>query len=154
MTKVRILATGPEFVKKGFRGTGPVIEETIRDAKKEIQILAYVISPHALKILNMLEDSLQRGIKVKIVLNKFSDHEPEIKQKLTRMKKQYELFEMVDFHRTAGDLHAKVLVADRKIAVIGSANFSWGGMAKNYEIGVIFEDEAAWELSKLIDDLA
>ena len=48
MNKVRVLATGPEFLKYGIRGTGPVIEEMIKNSEKEIQIMAYIIShmPH------------------------------------------------------------------------------------------------------------
>lgn len=51
-------------------------------------------------------------------------------------------------------LHAKVVVVDRKKAVLGSANFSWGGMAAHYEIGVLLEGDEAWTLSKLVDDVA
>jgi len=51
-------------------------------------------------------------------------------------------------------LHAKVVVVDRKKAVLGSANFSWGGMASHYEIGVFLEGDEAWTLGKLVDDVA
>ncbi len=51
-------------------------------------------------------------------------------------------------------LHAKVIVADRKKAVLGSANFSWGGMSAHYEIGVLLEGKDAWTLSKLVDEVA
>ena len=50
-------------------------------------------------------------------------------------------------------LHAKVIVVDRKGAVIGSANFSWGGMVANYEVGVLIDGYEAWKMAKLIDEL-
>lgn len=51
-------------------------------------------------------------------------------------------------------LHAKVVVVDREKAVLGSANFSWGGMSAHYEVGVLLEGPEAWTLSKLVDDVA
>jgi phosphatidylserine/phosphatidylglycerophosphate/cardiolipin synthase-like enzyme len=51
-------------------------------------------------------------------------------------------------------LHAKVIVADRKKAILGSANFSWGGMSSHYEIGVLLEGKDAWTLSELVDEIA
>lgn len=51
-------------------------------------------------------------------------------------------------------LHAKVVVVDRKKAILGSANFSWGGMAAHYEIGIFLEGDEAWTLSKLVDNVA
>lgn len=53
-----------------------------------------------------------------------------------------------------GPLHAKVLVADRKSAVVGSANLSWGGMVTNNEVALLVQDNSAWTLASLIDRLA
>ena len=53
-----------------------------------------------------------------------------------------------------GDLHAKVLVADREAAVIGSANMSRRGMAGNIEIGVLIRDGSCWKLADMIDGMA
>lgn len=155
MNKINILATGHEFLKEGIRGTGPVIEELIEEAKNEIQMMAFVISPRAERILNLLEDALSRGIKMTLIINYLSEHEESVKQRFSLMRKKYPQLKIVDFQRPEGNqLHAKVLVVDRKKAVLGSANFSIGGMTKNYEIGVMVEGDAAWKLGKLIDDLS
>ena len=155
MNKVQILATGPEFLKDGIRGTGPVIEEIIKNSEKEIQILAYVISHHASKFLDLLELALKREIKITIILNKFEKHDVKIKKKIKKMQKLYRKFTIIDFTGSTRnpDLHAKVIVVDRKNAIIGSANFSWHGMTGNYEIGVYLEGDSAWKLGKLIDDM-
>jgi len=39
-------------------------------------------------------------------------------------------------------LHAKVLVADGYEVLVGSANPTFGGMVKNYEIGLLVDDVA------------
>ena len=51
-------------------------------------------------------------------------------------------------------VHGKVIMADRNTAVVGSANFSWRGMATNYEVSVLLEGKEAWTLSKIVDRLA
>jgi hypothetical protein len=38
--------------------------------------------------------------------------------------------------RKKRQLHAKVVTADRKTVVVGSANLSWGCMYSNYEVGL------------------
>ena len=154
MNKVQILATGPEFLKDGIRGTGPVMEEMIKNSEKEIQIMAYVISSHAYKFLDLLESALKREVKITVILNKFEKHNDKIKEKIKKMQKLYRRFIIIDFTGTRNqDLHAKVIVADRKTAIIGSANFSWHGMTSNYEIGVHLEGDSAWKLGKIIDDM-
>lgn len=154
MNEVRFLATGQKFIKEGVRGTEPVIEELIKDAEKEIQILAYVISQHAKKMLELLENALSRGVRVTLVINNFQSQEREIRDRLSSLSREFEHMKVVSFEdQDGGELHAKVLVMDRKKAVIGSANFSWHGMKKNYEVGVIVEGESVWKLAKLIDDL-
>ena len=41
-------------------------------------------------------------------------------------------------HRSAGAaLHAKILVVDRRLALVGSANFTGRGMESNLECGIL-----------------
>ncbi|MGH7900681.1 MAG: phospholipase D-like domain-containing protein [Thermodesulfobacteriota bacterium] len=154
MKDIQILATGPAFIKEGIRGTEPVIEDLLRQAQNEIQIMAYLFSPNAKKILKLIEKALARGIKTTIIVNKLELHDERIKKHLSRLKDEFSHLKIIDFKdKKGGQLHAKVLVVDRKKAVLGSANFSWGGMTKNYEIGVLVEGQPAWKLAKLVDDL-
>ncbi|HXG23887.1 MAG TPA: phospholipase D-like domain-containing protein [Chthonomonadales bacterium] len=59
---------------------------------------------------------------------------------------------IVDFALAGyGLLHAKVIVIDRRQAIVGSANLTAGGLGKNHEIAVLVEGEVAWEIASLID---
>lgn len=49
-------------------------------------------------------------------------------------------------------LHAKVFVADKSVALVTSANFTNGGLWKNYEYGVIIKGEEA--VKTIIDDIS
>lgn len=154
MSDIQILGTGSRLVKMGMRGTGPVIEDMIKNSKSEIHIAAYSITPHARKIIKMINDALERGIKVTIVVNHLEKQGNEIRRIFKRMEGSYPYLKIKNFKPTNGDLHAKVIITDRQNAVIGSANFSFGGMARNYEIGVKIKGKDAWRLAKIIDHLA
>ena len=55
-------------------------------------------------------------------------------------------------------LHAKVIVVDEyrdtAKAIVGSANFSWGGLANHYEVGTYVEGEQAKTLGQMILSVA
>src|SRR6185437_13920833 len=108
MTDIQILATGSEFIGEGVRGTGQVIEELIHQAKNEIQIMAYLFTESG-KVMPLLEKSLQKGIKVTIVINDLKNQDAEIKKKIATMGKEFSNLKVVDFLKPKGEqLHAKL----------------------------------------------
>jgi hypothetical protein len=50
-----------------------------------------------------------------------------------------------------GKLHAKVYIADRRVALVTSANLTLGGLWENYEYGVVLRD--ATLVSRIVDDV-
>ncbi len=155
MTQIDVMATGPELLKRGMRGIEPVVEEIMMQAQSEIQMAAYMITPSASPLLNLIEQAAQRGIKISIVINDFSSQDETIKGRLEALSKIFPHVRIFNFVNPENkQLHAKVIVVDRKKAVVGSANFSWGGMYSNYEVGLLVEGEPAWKLGKIIDILS
>jgi cardiolipin synthase len=119
--KVEILVTGPELVGKGIRGIEPVIEEIINEASSEIHIMVYLLKPSALKILKLLERAAERGVRVSMVINNLGIQDPRVVAMLRSIAQRFPHFKVVDFRDPRGaQLHAKVIVADRKRAVVGS----------------------------------
>jgi len=51
-------------------------------------------------------------------------------------------------------LHAKLIVVDRSIALVGSSNLSWKGLILNHELAVLIEGPTAAKVGNLIDVLA
>ncbi len=154
MTKVQILVTGSRLISEGVRAIEPVLEEIITQAEKEIHIMAYMITPSALPILSLIEKVAARGVRVTILVNNFQSQNPVIVSKLSAIEGEFphvKIFDFTDLEN--GQLHAKVIVADRRSAIIGSANLSWGGMFSNYEVGLLVEGDAAWKLAEIIDTL-
>ncbi|MDR2720581.1 MAG: phospholipase D-like domain-containing protein [Nitrososphaerota archaeon] len=151
MTGAEIIGTNPDFIKMGIRGMEPTIEEIIRSATSELQVIAYVFTPQAIEILNLIERAAEAGIRVTIVVNNLSNQNPLIQEKLRKIA-LIENARIVDFvHEKKRQLHAKVIIADRKVALVGSANFTWGGLYSNYEVGIKVEGEAAWKLAEMTD---
>jgi phosphatidylserine/phosphatidylglycerophosphate/cardiolipin synthase-like enzyme len=156
MENIKILGTGLEFIRSGIRGIEPVIEELIENAKKEIHIMAYVFTPPAIYLLKLLEHKAEMGITIKLVINDVNSQGELIASSIRSLSSRFfPLVTVTDFADLTGkQLHAKVLVADRRRAVIGSANLTWRGMVHNYEIGVLVEGKAAWEMASIIDQFA
>ena len=155
MTESQILATGAGMIGGGIRGTGSAIRELIEEAESEIHILAYAMTEEAIPIIRLLESGLERGLGIALVINRLDGQDRRIAAMLRSMNRRHGGFTLGSFEDPGGwDLHAKVLVQDRRTAVIGSANISWRGMEKNIEIGVLVRDGSAWRLSSVIDDLA
>jgi len=155
VTRIEILATGPELLKKGIRGIEPVMEELIADAVSEVQILVYVFTPQAIHVLNLIRKAAERGVRVTMVVNSLESQHEEIRRELGLLASRYPHMKIISFMGSGNrQLHAKIIVADRKKAVVGSANFSWGGMYANYEVGLLVEGEIAWKLADIVDSLS
>ncbi len=153
MNRIEIIATGPEFIRDGIRGYEATIEELINHAEKEIHAVFYVISIHALRFIRLMKKKAEQGVKVNLVVNSLNELQDEVKEYLMEIQKRLAgIFQIISFHDLKNsDIHAKVLIVDRKKVLIGSANLSWGGITTNYEIGVMIEGEVAWSVAKLID---
>ena len=124
-------------------------------ARQDLHLLAYVMTSGALPLVKLIEDALSRGVKVTIVVNKSPDQDVGLRSELDALVQQFPHAGVRYYQDPDGSqLHAKVLVADRKQAVIGSANYSWGGLIANHEIGVLLKGKQAWELAAMIDSLA
>jgi len=71
---------------------------------------------------------------------------------ISDLYKMSEIYHNLRLHAMEdGVLHAKVMVVDYKHTLIGSANLTFGGMVKNYELGVLIDSpEVASEVINII----
>jgi cardiolipin synthase len=153
--KVEIIATGPELIKRGIRGIEPILEEMINSAINEIQIMTYLLTPSSMHILELLEHAAEKGVKIILLVNNVKTQDECIVSRLRLLSEKFHHVKVMNFRDPEGkQLHAKVIVVDRKRAIVGSANLSWGGMYLNYEIGLFVEGEPAWQLAAIVDLLS
>jgi Phosphatidylserine/phosphatidylglycerophosphate/cardiolipin synthases and related enzymes len=154
MSEVDLLATGYGLTGGGVRAIAPVLEDLISEASTEVQAIAYLIAPSAAPLINLIEKAAKRGVAVTLVVNRLANQNQRVQMKLRSLARDVPHFQVHDFNLPDQEIHAKVVVADRKRAVVGSANLSWGGMYGNYEIGLLVGGEVAWKLATLIDRIA
>ena len=152
-TDIQILVTGSRFTGRGFRAIEPVMEELIQSAREEIHIAAYLCTPSATGLLGLLEDALERGVRVTAIIDNLAQQPREVSAKLQLMAARFSDMRLRNFCSPGGHLHAKVLVTDRKAAVMGSANLTWGGLVANHELALLISGDTAWHLASLLDAL-
>jgi phosphatidylserine/phosphatidylglycerophosphate/cardiolipin synthase-like enzyme len=151
--KITLLVTAPELFDSTTRSIESAVEEVIAGANSEIHIATYLLTSSAMHIINQLEKSAKKGVKVKILVDKMGHQEKIVKDGLRALGRYPNVLAFSFSDPRGWSLHAKVVIADRRRAVIGSANLSWSGMVANYEIGVLVEGEMAWKLANIIDRL-
>lgn len=125
-------------------------------AKKEVQFSIYSFGRKITEFTYLLNDLLEKNIKVQIIVNKFNNQPVGAKKILSQLKYIYDNLTILDFNPSSKfeDLHAKIIVVDRNWALIGSSNVSWHGYVSNHELAVIIRGEIAEQIAGLLDKLA
>lgn len=155
MSDAQVLVTGRHLAGSGLRAIGPVLQDLVQSAQNELHLIAYLVTDSAAPLVDLLESALDKGVKITLILNDFEGNSAEIKDRLRSLARSHRHARFVTYSEDeSGPLHAKVLVADRNKAVVGSANLSWGGLVTNNEIALLVQDSSAWALAGLIDRLA
>jgi phosphatidylserine/phosphatidylglycerophosphate/cardiolipin synthase-like enzyme len=147
------VVTGLAWMGTGVRSVRAALKDMLRDAEHEVLLCAYSITGGADEILEEFEDCLKRGIKLKVVINRFHKQPQEIQEYFLNLVAIYPYCQVYDFNDAVEELHSKLIVVDRVVALIGSANLSRRGIKQNYELGIILHDEEVGTISKCFDSL-
>ena len=114
MTRITIIASGPELVGGRVRSFDGVFVDLMRGARQELQFASYYMMPQRL-VFSELEAAVRRGVKTVIILNRFWGQSAVTKRFLCRLLKYKNLL-LYSFEKSGSDLHAKVIVSDRSKA--------------------------------------
>ena len=151
---VRVVATGSVWIGKGIGSVASAIEELLSGADDEVQIASYALG-EARDLLRLIESCLGRGVRVTMIVNKLRNQPVNTTSRILRLRSRFRHFELMSFDPPESeDLHAKIIVADRSKAIVGSANPSQRGLFRNHEIALVISGEAAEQIADLIDALA
>lgn len=153
---VTVLATGPDFVVAGqdVRSFDRKIEDLILHAEKKIQIAAYRFDRDFERYLNLLEERAAAGVEVVIICDALNRNDEAIRLPISQLSARISVLQYCDHRRSEELLHAKVMVVDSEHAVVGSANFGFGGLVRNLELGVYIRGRTPWQLARMLDELA
>jgi len=136
-----------EIVPVSDKGYFPKVHEALLNAKKSIHIAAFELKYYS-NYKNSSENTIiddiisahERGVDVKIVLDQYSAQDNATNAYFYLKKKGVPV--RYDSDKTT--THAKLVIIDGKVVVLGSTNFSYTSLELNNEVDVVlFSEEAA-----------
>ncbi len=149
-----VVVTGTAWIGGGLGSIESALERLCREAISEIDLTVYSISSGADLLLGWVETALARGVQVRMVLNRLDEQPVGAANRLRSLARSYPHFQLYQFLTTDDvDLHAKMVVADRSRALIGSSNLSRRGLLTNHEIAVVLQGTPAHSASQAFDRL-
>lgn len=150
--------TGPEGRSGWAQPTGAVVRDLFTQAQASVLVAGYSFD-HGASILEPLHAAMKaRGVAASLFLHveraprRTEDLEAWARGQLaTFLAKNWpfgpplpQLFydPRTVIPTSVESLHAKCIVVDERVALIGSANFTDRGQTRNVEVGAVIEDEA------------
>jgi cardiolipin synthase len=143
------VATGEKWIGSGVRSSYSVVMGMIEEAGEQLVLTAYVLTN--IDVVNNIILALDRGVRVTIYLYDSGEENiiSEAVRQIIEVQKEYSYIK-VKIVRTKV-LHAKIIVADSRKVLVGSANFTHYGLTSNYELGFLVEDaEIAGKILSLV----
>ena len=154
LNRVSLAVTGLSWLGGGVKSVQQECLSIIRSARRELTLCAYSITAGAGTLIDEIADVAGQGVT--LIINNVRNQPADVRYRLrtwsTSVTKNIRLF---DFNTDdpQHQLHAKIIAADRTIALVGSANLSFHGMVSNHELAVVLRGPIAEEIAVRLDTL-
>ncbi len=147
MNKMEIITTGEKWVGYGINTIHSSIIQILGNAQSSIILAIFVLTDR--NVVDKIIEALERGVKVEIYTYIIENlRHTENVDLLINLKKKYPYLSVFEIDEV---LHTKILIIDERYMVVTSANFSYGGLIKNYELGFKIDDiEIAQKIISLL----
>ncbi|MGL5828323.1 MAG: DISARM system phospholipase D-like protein DrmC [Angustibacter sp.] len=134
---VDIVWTGPHSDITSHHITSHILRELINSAREDILLVCYALRPQA-EIVERLSAAKNRGVFITCLAERQADnpHFTGEDRVISALVGKNLAWPQGRRHKGAS-LHAKIMVIDRTVALVGSANFTESGIEKNLECGVV-----------------
>lgn len=129
--------TGPTTSDASHRLTLAVVADLIAEARSELILVSYATYPSE-GIRAALKAAAESGVAITLLLERAADN-PGFKGSITPFPglDSTQLHWPVAARPNGASMHAKLLVVDRHIALVGSANLTGMALESNLECGVL-----------------
>ena len=151
---LRVVVSGSSWMGSGLGSIESAIYRLFMQANDEIFIVAYAISSATPQLFQQLAIMLERGIRVRFIINRFPNQSLSVQQHFQSLQNRFPyLLQVYSFTPQSDeiDLHAKIVLVDRYYALVGSANLSLRGLMENHELGVVIEGSGAADIARAVD---
>lgn len=156
--RVEVAWTYPASSRHGLRTTGGVARELISGSSNTLLVVGYsvTIDPGltglAALTLAAIAQAAQRGVATTIVLHSDANLSAMFRQWASGVPRPT-VYTWPESSDPMAAIHAKLLVVDRRDALVTSANLTYHGFERNLEMGVRVTGTAAAEMSDQIHAL-
>lgn len=151
LAPVTLVATLPG-ASRAVAATRDVVRSMLRGARREVLLVGFSITDVDVRAL-LVRRGLE-GVRVTVVGDRESgDVDALARSWPTEATPLTALWDVVPARDERRRMHGKVLVIDRHVALLGSANFSTSGLGANLEFGVRVEGAIAREVHRTVDAL-
>jgi len=140
---VQMVASGPDSVQ-------PVIFYSILQAISSAKETIYITSPYFIpgeSLMDALIIAVQSGVRIKIIVPGISDSRM-VNAAASAYYTELLQFGAEIYQYTKGFVHAKTMVIDDNLAIIGSANMDYRSFDLNFEVNaMVYSTEIAKQLT-------
>jgi len=159
----QVVWTGPKVEGSFLRATREVVREILRAAQSELHVVGYWIAARddgegiIEEVIALLADAVRRRVSVSVVVDERvrPDGRDNRRVLVSVWPSGVPLPKILTWRLPPGDqhlkLHAKVLVADRRDALVTSANLTSYAMDRNMEMGVRIVGHPAGDIARHFD---
>lgn len=152
--QVALVWSGPQSAAQTGRLTRESLLDVIRGATESLLVIGYAVHDDT-AIRPALEAAIGRGVEVTLLLERSDDNAsfsgaPTAFDGIGARRLSWPARHRPD---QRANLHAKVLVADKRTAVIGSANLTAWAFERNLECGVVVSGDQARRVHEHIEQL-
>jgi phosphatidylserine/phosphatidylglycerophosphate/cardiolipin synthase-like enzyme len=156
----QVVWTGPKVEGSFLRATREVVRELLRGAQAELLVVGYWIAARddgegiIEEVIASLADATKRGVAVSFLIDERvrADGRDNREILISAWPVGVRFPKILTWRLPASDqhlkLHAKVLVADRRDALVTSANLTSYAMDRNMEMGVRLVGQPALEIAR------
>ncbi|MDF5755568.1 DISARM system phospholipase D-like protein DrmC [Spongiactinospora sp. TRM90649] len=143
-----IVVSGPRSDAIPVRLTGSVIVQVIRASRASLLVVSFAAFGVA-EVVRELVAAAGRGVRIDLVLEGAVEDGGTLRAKTSpfQVLRPFATFWAWPDRPAVGGsipaLHAKVVVADESVALLGSANLTDRALAHNLEVGVVLRDPEA-----------
>jgi len=153
----QIGVTGSYWVGRGKRSIWSLVRDSFAEAEREIIMAAYSLSETSPEFIGLFDTCLRKGVRIVLIVNRFGEQPSNARKGLVSLAWEHQKrLVLKNFNPTdrREDLHAKLIVIDHRIALVGSANITWKGMNINHELVLRIAGRRASEVGDLLDKLS